>query len=291
MKNNNVVEKKLKELKFDPNTIRDIMIDYKNNNKKLSDLTRSKIEFYHKNMIPMAEAINTSLQTSASLNGIEIYHKEYKTLADNLSYSLFLLRQQETYDNVFQIAKFIRQQFDKLNGYNRTFQQQMFPRYADIFNQLVKIERLPYHQKMVLIYALRKLNENQYVNAMSAIQFFLLDEDDDFNFSRFIDDNGCLVTSNVDWYIELYNRYSFQATDTLNTLNELMCSDQYKEYEYLFNHYNKVLKQPINDLSILANKNTKTYLSMHGSKFVYSLISKNKDIRLNMRTVSILPIL
>lgn len=70
-----------------------------------------------------------------------------------------------------------------------------------------------------------------------------------------------------------------------------MCSDQYQEHEYLFNHYNKVLKQPINDLSIFTNKNTKTYLSMHGSKFVSSLISKNKDIRLNMRTVSILPIL
>lgn len=314
--NQSQIKEKLYALKFDDKTIKDIIKEQKSNNFDLTPELSERIKFYHDHVRQiirplsnlMKEADNISLLQEAGIIGKSARKWKnsvnYFDFAEDFANQLFNSTKADNYDDVLKliqqntiIAKFIETQSVILNSSKYDIIKENAAHVLVMLYKALNINQLDDFQKQVVLYVMDDINgnPNKWKNVLSVMNFFLSNDEQTQKFItvHFENEDKTLNTEKIMQYAKLYNNYSIHAKKKMKQLNEIVLNGYPQVYEKILfeTRDNENQTYYINDLNIFNDSYLINYLILDDLNFVKELVKRNKNINLNQRVLSIMPIL
>ena len=314
--NQQQIKEKLYALKFDDTTIKDIIKEQKSNNFDLTPELSERIKFYHDHIRHivhplsnlMKEADNIALLQEEGIigksdrkwkNGVS-----YLNFAGDFANQLFNSTKADNYDdlvNLIQqntiITKFIETQVITLNSSKYDIIKENATHVLVMLYKALHMNQLENFQKQVALYVMDNVNSNpnKWKNVLSVMNFFLSRDTRKWYFmsKHFKNENDTLNTEKIMQYAKLYNNYSIHAKKKMKQLDKIVLNGYTQVYEKILfeTRDNENQTYYINDLNIFNDSYLIDYLILDDLNFVKELVKRNKNINLNQRVLSIMPIL
>ena len=314
--NQQQIKEKLYALKFDDKTIKDIIKEQKSNNFDLTPELSERIKFYHNHIRHiihplsnlMKEADNIALLQQEGIIGKS--DRKWKNSVNYLDFAgdfanqLFNSTKADNYDdlvNLIQkntiITKFIEIQATTLNSSKYDIIKENATHVLVMLYKALNINQLEDFQKKVVLYVMDNVNSNpnKWKNVLSVMNFFLSRDTRKWHFmsKHFKNENDTLNTEKIMQYAKLYNNYSIHAKKKMKQLDKIVLDGYTQVYEKILfeTRDNENQTYYINDLNIFNDSYLIDYLILDDLNFVKELVKRNKNINLNQRVLSIMPIL
>jgi hypothetical protein len=314
--NQQQIKEKLYALKFDDKTIKDIIKEQKSNNFDLTPELSERIKFYHNHIRHIIHPLSNLMKEADNIALLQkegIIGKSNRKWKNSVSYlyfagdfanQLFNSTKADNYDdlvNLIQqntiITKFIEIQTIALNSSKYDIIKENATHVLVMLYKTLNINQLEDFQKQVVLYVMDNVNSNphQWKNVLSVINFFLSSDTRKSNFmsKHFKNENGGLNTEKIMQYAKLYNNYSIHAQKKMKQLDKIVLDGYTQVYEKILfeTRDNENQTYYINDLNIFNDSYLIDYLILDDLNFVKELVKRNKNINLNQRVLSIIPIL
>ena len=314
--NQSQIKEKLYALKFDDKTIKDIITDQRSNNFELKLELSERIKFYHdyiRQIISplsclMKETDNISLLQEEGVIGKSARKWKnsvgYLDWAGDFANQLFNSTKADNYDDVLNliqqntiIAQFIETQSVILNSSKYDIIKENATHVLVMLYKALHMNQLENFQKQVALYVMDNVNSNpnKWKNVLSVMNFFLSRDTRKWHFmsKHFKNENDTLNTEKIMQYAKLYNNYSIHAKKKMKQLDEIVLNGYTQVYEKILfeTRDNENQTYYINDLNIFNDSYLIDYLILDDLNFVKELVKRNKNINLNQRVLSIMPIL
>lgn len=314
--NQQQIKEKLYALKFDDNTIKDIIKEQKSNNFDLTPELSERIKFYHNHIRHIIHPLSNLMKES---DNIALLQKEgiigksdrkwknsvnYLDFAGDFANQLFNFTKADNYDdlvNLIQkntiITKFIEIQATTLNSSKYDIIKENATHVLVMLYKALNINQLEDFQKQVVLYVMDNVNSNpnKWKNVLSVMNFFLSRDTRKWHFmsKHFKNENDTLNTEKIMQYAKLYNNYSIHAKKKMKQLDKIVLDGYTQVYEKILfeTRDNENQTYYINDLNIFNDSYLIDYLILDDLNFVKELVKRNKNINLNQRVLSIMPIL